>query len=355
MDNTKKRDSLSFVLALIINILIVLVIPNYKIEDIKEGKLKVGLVALEKNNYKGNTKAQDKNVKPKEKTVTKAETKPEVKPKPVVTPPVVKKEEAKPKETKAITKEETKTIVKEEIKKPVVEEPKIDEAKLKEIKEKELKAQKSLALENISKTIKAPKLDVISTVNQKDKKVNDVLNTDEIGVKKQVAFERKDEGRDVDIPRKEIESTDNIILENQNNNEILTTNNKSQNISNEINSEIISDEIIPKGKIEGLPSGYKLGLTDGDIIARWDTSNAEPKYPEAAELRGLQGSVRVKIDVNERGEVVNVAIDKGSGVPEINTAIESIARTWKIYLSKHGLSVKGRVILDYTFKLKANF
>lgn len=46
--NINKRDKLSFFLALLINIVIVLLIPGYKIEDIKEGKLKVGLVALEK-------------------------------------------------------------------------------------------------------------------------------------------------------------------------------------------------------------------------------------------------------------------------------------------------------------------
>ena len=45
--NINKRDKISFFLALLINIVIVLLIPGYRIEDIKEGKLKVGLVALE--------------------------------------------------------------------------------------------------------------------------------------------------------------------------------------------------------------------------------------------------------------------------------------------------------------------
>ena len=36
-----KRDKLSFSLALIINLIIVLLIPGYKIEDVKEGKLKL--------------------------------------------------------------------------------------------------------------------------------------------------------------------------------------------------------------------------------------------------------------------------------------------------------------------------
>ena len=130
---------------------------------------------------------------------------------------------------------------------------------------------------------------------------------------------------------------------------------ESDNITIEKDENIAFESIqVDEGKVKGLPSGYRLGVADGDIIARWDSANQEPKYPESAQLRGLQGSVRVKLDVNEKGEVTNLIIDKGSGVPEINTAIEAIGRTWKIYLSKHGLSIKGRVILDYTFKLKGN-
>ena len=68
----------------------------------------------------------------------------------------------------------------------------------------------------------------------------------------------------------------------------------------------------------------------GDIIARWDKGNREPSYPSSAELKGLQGTVRVKIDLDEKGNVTNFIMEKGSGVPEINSAIESIGRTWKI-------------------------
>ena len=65
-----KRDKLSFSLALIINLIIVLLIPGYKIEDVKEGKLKVGLVALEKERVY--SKEQKKTVTVK-KTVEKKE------------------------------------------------------------------------------------------------------------------------------------------------------------------------------------------------------------------------------------------------------------------------------------------
>lgn len=289
-----KRDTLSFSLALILNIIIVLLIPEYQIEDVKDKKLKVGLVALEK-----------------EKTSSR-ETQKSV--------PAKKPAEKKDREQKST-----------EIPVP---------------KKEEVRKEKSLSLEAVSKTIKAPSLNVINTVSPSPKKSNDVLPGAVPAVKKEIKFEREDK---MGMKLEEIEFNDSLALDKEKRD--LDT----DSITIEKNEEISLESIrVDEGKVEGLPSGYKLGVDDGDIIARWDSTNQEPKYPESAQLRGLQGSVRVKLDVNEKGEVTNLIIDKGSGVPEINSAIEAIGRTWKIYLSKHGLSIKGRVILDYTFKLKGN-
>lgn len=289
-----KRDTLSFSLALILNIIIVLLIPEYQIEDVKDKKLKVGLVALEK-----------------EKTSSR-ETQKSV--------PAKKPAEKKDREQKST-----------EIPVP---------------KKEEVRKEKSLSLEAVSKTIKAPSLNVINTVSPSPKKSNDVLLGAVPAVKKEIKFEREDK---MGMKLEEIEFNDSLALDKEKRD--LDT----DSITIEKNEEISLESIrVDEGKVEGLPSGYKLGVDDGDIIARWDSTNQEPKYPESAQLRGLQGSVRVKLDVNEKGEVTNLIIDKGSGVPEINSAIEAIGRTWKIYLSKHGLSIKGRVILDYTFKLKGN-
>ncbi len=112
--------------------------------------------------------------------------------------------------------------------------------------------------------------------------------------------------------------------------------------------------MVNKEGVEGLPSGYKLGVEDGDVVAKWDTNNLEPEYPESAQLRGMQGKVLLKMEIDENGRVSSVFIEKGSGVPEINEAIEQIARTWRIYLTKNGLNIKGNVILEYSFKLKGN-
>lgn len=289
-----KRDKLSFSLALLLNLIIVLLLPEYKIEDVKDKKLKVGLVALEK-----------------EKTSSKEKKK---------TFPAKKKTE---KQNKEQTNKELPVPKKEEIKK-----------------------EKSLSLESVSKTIKSPVMNVVSTVNINNRKITDFNENEIPALKKEIKFEREDK---MGMKLEKVETNDSIIFDRERK-EL-----ENDNITIEKDEEISFESIkVDEGKVEGLPSGYRLGVDDGDIIARWDSTNQEPVYPESAQLRGLQGSVRVKLDVNEKGEVTNLIIDKGSGVPEINTAIEAIGRTWKIYLSKHGLSIKGRVILDYTFRLKGN-
>lgn len=289
-----KRDKLSFSLALIINLIIVLLIPGYKIEDVKEGKLKVGLVALEKERVYS---------KEQKKTVTVKKTM------------------------------EKKEPVKKNIEIPAP-------------KKQEAKKEKSLSLDSVSKTIKAPSINVISSVNLSARKKSDTLDEALKSTKKELKFEREEK---LGMKTEDIKFNDTLVLD-----ETIKERDTSNILIDKDESISIESIKVEEGKVEGLPSGYKLGVEEGDIVARWDSENQEPEYPESAQLKGLQGSVRVKIDVNEKGEVVNLIIDKGSGVPEINSAIESIGRTWKIYLSRHGLSIKGRVILDYTFKLKGN-
>lgn len=289
-----KNDTLSFSLAVIINLIIILLIPEYKIQDVKDKKLKVGLVALEKER------------------VFSRETK---------------------KTPTAQNNNEKKDVVKKSPEPPAP-------------KKQETAKEKSLSLSAVSKTIKAPSFDVINSVNAKQRTNNDFQANAVKDLKKELKFEREEK---IGIKTEDIKFNDTLVLDD------INRDMESENIIIDERDDTFIESIkVEEGKVEGLPSGYKLGVADGDIIARWDSGNQEPKYPESAQLRGLQGSVRVQIDVNERGEVTNLMIDKGSGVPEINSAIESIGRTWKIYLSKHGLNIKGRVILDYTFKLKGN-
>lgn len=104
-------------------------------------------------------------------------------------------------------------------------------------------------------------------------------------------------------------------------------------------------------KIEGLPKGHKMGFADGDITAKWDSANREPIYPETALERGLSGVVKLKADIGIDGTINELIVEEKSGIPEIDRAIEEVGRTWKIYLTKNGLSVKGTVLLEYRFNL----
>ena len=104
-------------------------------------------------------------------------------------------------------------------------------------------------------------------------------------------------------------------------------------------------------KLEGLPKGYKdIGSIDGNITGKWDESNKLPVYPESAELAGKTGTVVLKVYVTEEGRVERVEMG-GSGVPELNRAVEKVARTWRIYLSKNGQRVYGNVTLEIPFRL----
>ena len=55
-------------------------------------------------------------------------------------------------------------------------------------------------------------------------------------------------------------------------------------------------------KVEEERSGYKLGVEEGDIVARWDSENQRAEILISS-VKGVQGSVRVKIDVNEKGKL----------------------------------------------------
>jgi TonB family protein len=182
------------------------------------------------------------------------------------------------------------------------------------------------ALDSIAKKIVAPKVDVLSVA--KAERENKTLVTP----KKQ--YEQ--------IKRSTPEKIENLDL-----------NSDKIKFNSEAGKDQEFDRILHfSDGTEGLPSGYRLGTEDGDIVARWDNSNKEPVYPESAQARGLHGTVKIRMNIDENGNVRNLKLEKGSGVPEINNAIEEVGRTWKIYLSKNGLNVQGDVILEYNFVLK---
>ncbi len=288
----RSRTSFSILLSLLLNFGIVYILPELTAEKVEDKVLKVGLVAVEK-----------------EKVISKKET------------------EALPDK-----KQSTQTEISEATTQNIIE------------NQEKIKREKMLTLVEMSKSIQAPSFDAISKETESNRKRGDNFQSEIEAFQKEVKFERKDE--------EGAEKEESIFNDSEVVDDILNDIKEEKLKVDADNNQSTESVKVDKGQVEGLPSGYKLGLENGDIIARWDPSNKEPNYPEKAQLRGLQGTVKVELEINERGDVLSFIIVEGSGVPEINRAIENVGRTWKIYLSKHGLRIKGKVVLEYVFKLK---
>lgn len=308
----KKDDGISILLSIVINIIIVLLIPSLSANKVENKKIKIGLVAYENKNR---TKLEgQKNTNTSQKKTTEELKK---------TPP--KKEVAK-------------------VEKPVEKKQEVKKVEEKKTPQKSDKIDLS-ALNSIASSVSVPKVEVMTSVQTKQNGYREVaiLETPKKELQSGVISKNK-VGENITLS-KELVSAENEKLELNDNDKIA--------FNSEIGKDSSFDRILQiSGETEGLPSGYRLGTEDGDIVARWDTSNREPVYPESAQLKGLHGSVKIRMNIDENGNVKTLKLEKGSGVPEINNAIEEVGRTWKIYLSKNGLSVKGDVILEYNFTLK---
>lgn len=164
---------------------------------------------------------------------------------------------------------------------------------------------------------------------------------------KTLTLEEKLQEIEITAPKLDVSSTKGVVVKKQD----KKSSSSSQQSSS---SESAEAPIKTIGSVAGIPSGYKLGSADGDIVAKWSPDNKNPVYPQSAQLKGLNGTVRLRLNIDEYGNILNVVFEKGSGVPEINLAIEEVARTWKVNLSKNGKTVYGDVILEYNFKLAGN-
>nr|MBS9775458.1 energy transducer TonB [Fusobacterium sp.] len=103
---------------------------------------------------------------------------------------------------------------------------------------------------------------------------------------------------------------------------------------------------------EGLVSGSKMGTIGGKILVKWNSNNRKPVFPEIAEYSGKNGTVKIKLKVDNYGNIISYNIEKGSGVPEIDAAIEKVIGSWKINLLKTKKQIGGTFYMNYSFNLK---
>lgn len=290
----EKNDIRSLGISLILNLFIILLLPGIRETIVDTAKISVGFVELKEENRKITPKKTEK--ESVEKTIP--QVKQEIK---------VQKENLEP-----VKKVENKPV---------------------KIENPDFEIDSLLTIENsqVERTVFIKK-DVMNNKAAPKVKSSEKLKVTEGDLKGQENLK--------EIEQKNIKS---IVSEKE-----LTGSFSAKEKGKEMEFTLMSPE---SDKIEGLPKGHKMGFADGDITAKWDSSNRNPVYPQTALKRGLSGAVKLKIDIGSDGRINSLIVEKGSGIPEINRAIEEVGRTWKIYLTKNGLRVKGTVLLEYRFNL----
>ena len=82
--------------------------------------------------------------------------------------------------------------------------------------------------------------------------------------------------------------------------------------------------------------------------------NPPPRYPEAARQRGWQGTVLLKLNVNEAGEVARVEVARSSGYPVLDGAAVIAVRRWRgTPATRNGQPVATVEYLPIQFRLPA--
>ncbi len=297
----EKNDLRSLGLSLVINILVILLLPGMKVPIRDEGKISVGLIELRDENRKVTPKKQEKKV---EKSAEAAKT-------PVET--VEEKPAEEPKKEVAV--EEKKSV-----KKPLPE---------------------IAPMPDIEVLVsKAPVID-----RKKPAEKNQTPRQERVF--EDTRTEEKREITGAELERREVSKVEATpIISQTDMGKIAGEGPESKEDGKEFMALASGTD-----KLEGLPKGYRdIGSPDGSLTGKWDANNNLPRYPESAELKGKSGTVILKVYVTEEGKVERVEM-QGSGVPELNSAIEQVARSWKIYLSRNGQRVYGDVTLEIPFRL----
>lgn len=318
-----------FVVSLVVHVIVLLSIPKFyeefKREEIKEEKIRAGLVSLVEEKEKKLSTSK----KPKKKIEEK-----------------VKKEEVKKKEVKTVQKEKPKAEPKKEEAKGVV---KVKEEKV-EVKKKPL-----LKLDNISRVERnfdATKVTATTNENALRKKAVDTTTPvfDSIEEKRELKGE---DSLNIDVDTREIKEVEANIDLGQFEKVKVGEDYIEANAIGDMkeNIETIAD-IKGEDKITKLPKNVAATSTDvegGIVEFRKFTS---PSYPEAALKNAQSGSVEVEFEIRGSLTIFKGVIGK-SGFPQIDRAVELAAREWEFEIKKDGLLANGKVRVKVEFDLKS--
>jgi periplasmic protein TonB len=93
----------------------------------------------------------------------------------------------------------------------------------------------------------------------------------------------------------------------------------------------------------------------GAVAQDLKTSNrVEPTYPSASRRAGEEGTVRLKVLVDERGKPREVQVTKGSGFERLDQAAMEAVRKWRFVAATNGTNaVSAWTQVAVTFRLTA--
>ena len=330
----KKSDYICLFLSIIINIGIILALTVFS-KDTQEildaEQIKIGLVAVENDastKFKG-----EKNVDAKKQNL----------------------------DADSIEKKEEKT---EKPKKPA--EKKVEEIKTEKTVEKitekpEKKAAEKPAEKPKEKTPEKPK----------EKPVEVEKKVEKLAEKGEKVVEKKDEKKAPEKPatkenskKSSSESSDSkgtskqekpslADLKKQISGSQPKTSNGGYSPTADPDGEEVVDRVLQNVTYSnGLVSGSKMGNSSDGRVVDWNAKNKAPEFPQAAKSSGKHGKLKIKLKVDKMGNVLSFVIVEGSGVPEIDAAVERVVGTWRVKLMKNGKPVNGTFYLNYNFDFK---
>lgn len=322
----KKSDYICLFLSIIINIGIILALTVFS-KDTQEildaEQIKIGLVAVENDastKFKG-----EKNVDAKKQNL----------------------------DADSIEKKEEKTEKPEKPTEKKVEEIKTEKTVEKITEKPEKKAAEKPAEKPKEKTPEKPKEKPV------EKKV------EKLAEKGEKVVEKKEEKKTPEKPKKSSsESSDSkgtsktekpslADLKKQISGSQPKTSNGGYSPTADPDGEEVVDRVLQNVTYSnGLVSGSKVGNSSDGRVVDWNAKNKAPEFPQAAKSSGKHGKLKIKLKVDKMGNVLSFVIVEGSGVPEIDAAVERVIGTWRVKLMKNGKPVNGTFYLNYNFDFK---
>ena len=317
----KKSDYICLFLSIIINIGIILALTVFS-KDTQEildaEQIKIGLVAVENDastKFKG-----EKNVDAKKQNL----------------------------DADSIEKKEEKTEKPEKPTEKKVEEIKTEKTVEKITEKPEKKAAEKPAEKPKEKTPEKPKEKPI------EKKV------EKLAEKGKKVVEKKDEKKAPEKPttkenskKSSSEKPSLADLKKQISGSQPKTSNGGYSPTEDPDGEEIVDRVLQNVTYSnGLVSGSKMGNSSDGRVVDWNAKNKAPEFPQAAKSSGKHGKLKIKLKVDKMGNVLSFVIVEGSGVPEIDAAVERVVGTWRVKLMKNGKPVNGTFYLNYNFDFK---